>query len=163
MGRFSDWLKTNRGIGTLFLLAVAVLFVYFLRSDWFYRPSADGFPLGFMPAASAIFLAVNSLILILDSHRRETPDDLRGTSLILLLLVLGMVAWWGATFRLMLELGFLVMGPVFVSASCYALGFRPWWQCIIIGVVMAGILYVMFDLIMNIPLPKGVLQRILPF
>ncbi|RLE15010.1 hypothetical protein DRJ04_01270 [Candidatus Aerophobetes bacterium] len=162
MKRHSEWLRCNQGIGSVLSLVLIAFLVYLELSPWVHRRVRDGFTLGFFPVLGVVLLLVFSFVLIVDTHRREVPPDLRtftfkpfaGGILIL-------IATW-VYFTIMRKAGFLIATPFYLTFFIYALGLRSWRKCIISAIVMTLIVYGAFTG-MGIKLPAGILWGILPF
>ncbi|MDI7261194.1 MAG: tripartite tricarboxylate transporter TctB family protein [Thermodesulfobacteriota bacterium] len=162
MQNLRQWLKSNQGIGVMVSLFFLAFLVYLLLSPWVYTKLGDGFRLGFFPILSVVLILLPSLILIFDSHRKETPADLKILSFKSFLVVLLLLAGCLFYFVIMNKIGFLIITPFFLFFSIYALGLKSWWKGIIVAVVMTVIVYTMLSLL-GLKLPAGILSDILPF
>jgi putative tricarboxylic transport membrane protein len=115
-----------------------------------------GDPLGpaVFPMALAIVLGLLSLYLIVRPDHE--PDWPRGRAL--LKQVLTLVAF--VAYAYLLEpVGFLVSTFVVVVTLGWLLGARL-WQASVAGVVIAAVLFVLFDTLLGLPLPEGVLEAL---
>jgi putative tricarboxylic transport membrane protein len=115
-----------------------------------------GDPLGpaVFPLALAIALGILSLYLIVRADRE--PDWPRGRAL--LKQVLALVVF--VAYAYLLEpLGFLVTTLLAVLVLGRLLGARL-WQAAAAGAAIAGVLFVLFDSLLGLPLPAGVLDLV---
>lgn len=55
--------------------------------------------------------------------------------------------------------GFLIMAPLIITATMLIMGCRKWWLLAVVALLPSVILYMVFVVILNLPLPKGVLLR----
>ena len=69
-----------------------------------------------------------------------------------------LVALLAAYVVLLVPLGHLLAATLMASASAWVLGRRPWWRAIGIGVVLSVGSWVLFDLLLGMPLPGGPLS-----
>jgi len=162
MQSFRERLKTNRAIGVILSLALIAFLIHLLLSPWVYRKLADGFHLGFFPILSVVLLLLLSLTLTFDSHRKEKPADLMTLTFKSFLGVLLILGGCGFYFLVMRQIGFLIITPIFLFLTIYALGLKSWWKCIMGAVVMTAVVYTIFSLL-GLKLPSGILSGILFF
>lgn len=160
MPNFREWLKSNQAIGVILSLVLTALLIQLLLSPWVHNKLADGFYLGFFPVLSVGLLLLLSLTLTFDSYRKESPADLRNLSFKSFLCVLLMLGWCWFYFVAMRGIGFLIMTPIFLLLTAYALGLRPWWKCIIGAATMTTIVFTVFSLL-GLKLAPGILAGIL--
>jgi putative tricarboxylic transport membrane protein len=134
----------------LALLALAV--AYGIAAGGYQAMIGDPLGPAVFPMALAIVLGLLSLYLIVRPDRE--PDWPRGRAL--LKQVLTLVAF--VAYAYLLEpVGFLVSTFVAVVALGWLLGARL-WQAGAAGVAIAVVLFVLFDTLLGLPLPAGVLD-----
>jgi len=162
MKRPREWLRSNQGVGFILTLVLIVFLIYLELSPWVHREVRDGFTLGFFPVLAVVLLLVFSVIMIVDTHRKETPGDLKTfTFKPFLGGVLIIIATW-FYFAVMRKVGFLLVTPVYLLFFIYILGLKSWRTCAVSAVVMTVVVYGAFTAI-GIRLPPGILSGILPF
>ncbi len=150
------WIRTNQGIGVL-LTGFLLAYLGFLQlSPWVHDELRDGFTLGFFPVTGVVFMLLCTVTLILDRSRRERIGELENMRWKWFLFCLGVLVASGIYFYLIIEIGFLLVSPVFLSAFIFALGLRSWSGCLSSGAVMTVLVYGLFKLI-GIDLPPGIL------
>ena len=76
MNSLRNWIKTNQGVGFLFVIALVLFLVYLQLSPWVHRKVRDGFTLGFFPVFAVVLMIIFSVVLIIDRHRRETTGGM---------------------------------------------------------------------------------------
>jgi hypothetical protein len=156
------WLKCNQGVGFILTLILIAFLVYLELCPWVHREVRDGFTLGFFPVLAVVLLLVFSLILLVDTHRKETTGDLKTfTFKPFLGGVLIIIATW-FYFAVMRKVGFLLVTPVYLLFFIYILGLKSWRTCAVSAAVMTVAVYGAFTAI-GIKLPPGILSGILPF
>ena len=69
-----------------------------------------------------------------------------------------LVALLAAYVVLLVPLGHLLSATLMASASAWVLGRRPWWLALGIGIVLSVGSWVLFDLLLGMPLPSGPLS-----
>ncbi len=52
-------------------------------------------------------------------------------------------------------LGFLITDTLMLTLFMLYLGVRPWWKSLILSAVLTGIIYVVFQVLLNVRLPQG--------
>jgi putative tricarboxylic transport membrane protein len=133
----------------LALLALAV--AYGIAAGGYQAMIGDPLGPAVFPMALAITLGLLSLYLIVRPDRE--PDWPRGRAL--RKQVLTLVAF--VAYAYLLEpLGFIVSTLLAVAVLGWLLGARL-WQAAAAGVAIAGVLFVLFDTLLGLPLPAGVL------
>jgi putative tricarboxylic transport membrane protein len=133
----------------LALLALAV--AYGIAAGGYQAMIGDPLGPAVFPMALAITLGLLSLYLIVRPDRE--PDWPRGRAL--LKQVLTLVAF--VAYAYLLEpLGFVVSTLLAVAVLGWLLGARL-WQAGAAGVAIALVLFVLFDTLLGLPLPAGVL------
>jgi len=162
MKRPGEWLRCNQGVGFMLTLALIAFLVHLELSSWVHRKVRDGFTLGFFPVLAVVLLIIFSVIMILDTHRKETSGGLKTfTFKSFLGGVLIIIATW-FYFTVMRKVGFLIITPVYLLFFIYTLGLKSWRKCAVSAIVMTVIVYAAFTAI-GIKLPPGILWVILPF
>jgi putative tricarboxylic transport membrane protein len=136
----------------LALLALAV--AYGIAAGGYQAMIGDPLGPAVFPMALAIVLGLLSLYLIVRPD--PEPDWPRGRAL--LKQVLTLVAF--VAYAYLLEpVGFLVSTFVAVVVLGWLLGARL-WQASVAGVAIAAVLFVLFDTLLGLPLPEGVLEAL---
>jgi putative tricarboxylic transport membrane protein len=136
----------------LALLALAV--AYGIAAGGYQAMIGDPLGPAVFPMALAIVLGLLSLYLIVRPD--PEPDWPRGRAL--LKQVLTLVAF--VAYAYLLEpVGFLVSTFVAVVVLGWLLGARL-WQASVAGVAIAAVLFVLFDTLLGLPLPAGVLEAL---
>jgi putative tricarboxylic transport membrane protein len=147
-----SWWRTNQGVGVVLSVALAILLVYLLLSDWVYKDLRDGFKLGFFPLGGVIATLFCALVLIIDTHRHEVEEDLEGIDwrswLYCVILLIGCYVY----FEFAQAIGFLTASPIFLLGFIYLLGVRPWTSALVAGVIMTALVYGVFT-IFGVPMP----------
>ena len=162
MKRPREWLRSNQGVGFILTLVLIVFLIYLELSPWVHREVRDGFTLGFFPVLAVVLVLIFYLILLVDTHHKETAGDLRTfTFKPFLGGVLIIIATW-FYFAVMRKVGFLLVTPVYLLFFIYILGLKSWRTCVVSAVVMTVVVYGAFTAI-GIRLPPGILSGILPF
>ncbi len=157
-----DWLKTNQGIGSLFVIALVAFLIYLQLSPWVHRKVRDGFALGFFPVLATILMIIFSVVLIFDRHQRRTTggmQDFTGKSFLGGLVIL---IGTGVYFLAMQEIGFLIVTPCYLTIFIYMLGLKSWRTNVISALIMTGAVYGAFSAI-GINIPAGILDGVLFF
>ncbi len=133
----------------LVLLALALAYGFTARGF----EAQIGDPLGpaVFPQVLAVPLALLSLYLIVRPD--PEPDWAGGRPLLMQGLA---VAVFVAYAYLLEPLGFIVATVVGVTALCTLLGARP-WRAAVTGVAVAVVLFFLFNNLLSLPLPAGVL------
>lgn len=70
--------------------------------------------------------------------------------------VLTMLGSLAISLLLLTKLGFLVTTTAFMAVMIYSLGGRSWPTLVFAPIAAAGILYLVFALWLNVPLPEGI-------
>ena len=155
-GGTQSWWRTNQGVGVALSVAITVLLIHLLLTDWVYRDLRDGFKLGFFPLVSVIATLLCSLTLIVDSHRNKVEEDLEGIDwrswLYCVILLVGSYIY----LVIAQAIGFLIASPVILLGFIYLLGIRPWTAALVAGVTITAVVYGVFS-IFGVPMPKGIL------
>jgi|TARA_B100000315_G_C14558073_1_gene579166 hypothetical protein len=154
--RILRWLQTNQGIGFVLSLVLFLYFIFLQLSPWVHEKLRDGFSLGFFPLTGIVLMLLFTVTLIFDGERNKVIPDLTKMSGRSFLFCLAVLAGCGLYFSLIVSIGFLLVSPFFLLAFMYLLGLRPFSHCIVSGVVMTIIVYVVFRLI-GVRLPSGIL------
>lgn len=136
----------------LALLALAV--AYGIAAGGYQAMIGDPLGPAVFPMALAIALGGLSVYLIV----RPDPEPDWPKRRALLKQVLTLVAFVGYTY-LLEPLGFLVSTFVAVVVLGWLLGARL-WQAGAAGVAIAAVLFVLFDTVLGLPLPAGVLDAL---
>ncbi len=151
-----SWWRTNQGVGVALSVAIGILLIHLLLSDWVYRDLRDGFKLGFFPLVSVIATLFCSLVLIIDSHRHEVEEDLEGIDWRSWLYCVSLIFGCYVFFESAQAIGFLIASPIFLSVFIYLLGVRPWTSALVAAVVMTVLVYGIFS-VFGVPMPQGIL------
>lgn len=154
--------KTNRGIGIIFTVVLIAFLIYLQLSPWVHKKVRDGFALGFFPVLAIVLLIIFSVLLILDTHRKEIPKDLKDFTLKSFLGGLVILIATGCYFAIMIEIGFLIITPFYLIIFIYLLGLKSWRTCVVSALIMTLVVYGAFSAI-GIPMPAGILSGVLFF
>lgn len=149
------WLKTNRGVGAVLAIVIVAYLLHLQAVSWAHERMRDGFTLGFFPIVGSVAMLVCSVILIVDSRRKEVAEELSSAGWKGVLLSLSIIGGCYVYFELMLRLGFLFVSPFFLFGFIYALGLREMKSAVASACVMTIIIYALFRLI-GISLPQGI-------
>lgn len=152
----SKWIKTNRGIGVCLAGLIILLLIYLFTQGWVYQTLRDGFRLGFFSVISAVTMLACSVALIFDRHKEAVEDNVAiADRLDFIIPVVAMLVCY-VYFRAAWFLDFLIITPLFLIASTYALGIRPLKTSIMAGVIISVVIYILFRLI-GIELPTRII------
>lgn len=133
----------------LVLLAVAV--IYGVTAGGYEATIGDPLGPAVFPLVLAFPLGVLSVYLLF------RPDPEPGWARGRALLRQGVALAVFVAYALVLEpLGFIVTTVLAVTALGWLLGARP-WQAAAVGLAIALVLFVLFDVLLTLPLPAGVL------
>ena len=154
---FLRWLETNQGVGALLTAILFAYLVYLQLVPWTHRVLRDGFTLGFFPTLGVLLMLIFTVTMIVDTHRKEAMEELGTIDWKGFLFCLAALAACFVCFQVMLWLGFLIAGPVFLFGMMYALGLREIKSAAIAAIVMTVAIYGLFRVI-GITLPSGVLS-----
>lgn len=139
------------GIAALLLAAVMVIFGYGLDAPFAYEPVG---PKAF-PLIAAGMIAVCGLILVIKGGGAVAPIG-PGTFRALLALSVCLLAYA----LLFQPLGFVVSTTLLMVPIAMIFGAR-WWQGLLSGIAIAVLSFVLFDRVLAVVLPLGVLGGIL--
>lgn len=153
---FQAWIRTNQGIGVLLTACLGLYFLFLQLSPWVHERLRDGFTLGFFPVTGVVLMMIFTVTLIFDGNRRERIQELEDMKWKWFLFCVAVLLVCSVYFYLVLEIGFLLVSPVFLTFYIFMLRMRPWTSCASAGVVMTVLVYGLFRLI-GIELPPGIL------
>ncbi len=153
---FQAWIRTNQGIGVVLTACLGLYMLFLQLSPWVHERLRDGFTLGFFPVTGVVLMMIFTVTLILDGNRRERIEELEGMRWKWFLFCIAVLLVCSVYFYLILEIGFLLVSPVFLSIFIFMLRMRPWTSCLISGVAMTVLVYGLFRSI-GIELPSGIL------
>lgn len=159
MKNSQSWVKTNRGIGIISTIALVAFLIYLQCSPWVHRTVRDGFKLGFFPVLSVVLLVIFSILLIIDSRRKEVPKELADFTFKSFLGGIAILLATGAYFAIMEEIGFLIVTPIYLIIFIYLLGMKSWRSCVVSALIMTVTVYAAFSSI-GIPMPAGLLSGV---
>mgnify|MGYP006091108803 CR=1 FL=1 len=152
----SRFLRTNKMIGLVLLIAASALCAYIWVQPWAQRVMRDGFLLGFFPLVGCVSMMLFGAVMIVDPLRNQVPeelDDIRPRDwLTVPFLILGI----GIYFAVMQRIGFILITPIFLMVYFYWLGLRPARLVGILGITIPIGIYLLFSLL-GVKLPNGVL------
>jgi hypothetical protein len=154
-----SWVKTNQGVGCILSIAMVAILIYLQLSPWVHKKVRDGFTLGFFPVLAIVLLLFFSLLLILDTHRKETTQATSGFTLRSFLGGLGILVGTGCYFAVMVKIGFLIVTPFYLVLFMYALGLKSLRTSVLSALIMTVVVYGAFSAI-GIRIPGGVLSGI---
>jgi len=156
MNPFRSWLRTNQGIGAVLTLIFGAYLLLLRLSPWVHRELQDGFTLGFFPSFAVVLMMLLTVAMIFDGRRKLVDLQSKGVTLKqLFFLLLFLVGNW-VYFQLAVEIGFLLVSPVFLLVAMVSLGMRPWSAALAAGVAITLIVYGVFRLL-GVELPTGLL------
>ncbi len=153
---FQAWIRTNQGVGVILTACLGLYLLYLQFSPWVHERLRDGFTLGFFPVTGIVLMMVFTVTLILDGNRRERIEELENMRWRWFLFCVAILLVCSVYFYLILEIGFLLVSPVFLAVFIFMLRLRPWTSCVTAGAVMTILVYALFRL-MGIELPPGIL------
>ena len=157
-----NWLKTNRGIGIIFTFVLVAFLIYLQLTPWVHKKVRDGFKLGFFPVLAIVLLLIFSVFLILDTHRKEIPKDLKAFTFKSYLGGLIILIATGCYFAVMVKIGFLIITPCYLIIFIYLLGLKSWQTLVVSALIMTLVVYGAFTAI-GIRIPAGILSGVLFF
>lgn len=117
---------------------------------------------GSIPKDDAIFLRLVSIIILLSAvtelfftlRRSEATVELNGRSILKALVLLAILTVYVILLKIV---GFLPMTALLGIATTRYLGYRNWKNNIMISVVVTLAAYVIFSVLLKVPLPMGLL------
>jgi hypothetical protein len=116
----------------------------------------------YLGAISVGLLLCGALNLVSSLKRPGRPEIRRGEeggSQVTLVIVVSFVL---VIYTLLIQiLGYLFATSIFFPVIYYLFGLRPWLKSVVIGLSTAVIFYAIFEYFAEIPLPKGLLEKIL--
>lgn len=163
----------DRRIDLLGSLGVVVLGVVVLVTALNYPLLSVEFdavgPMGFPIGVAVVFMvggAIQATVTGLRLRRsgrfgtaEGTPDDDGSPGSFVR--VLGMILGFAAYLLLMRSVGYLVLTPAFMAAALYAMGYRQAWKVAAVALGFTVVSFALFDGVLNVPLPTGVLTELL--
>ncbi len=111
------------------------------------------------PVFIAVLLVIVSVSLFIQG-RTHTSDGKQGIQKEELKRVAGFVALVILYYILLPILGFLITDTILLALFVIYLGLRSWWKITAISVGFTVTLYVVFQVLLNVRLPKGILSWI---
>lgn len=142
--------------------ALAPLVVLLLGAS--YTVAALGLPLrtalglgpGFLPLLIGLFVMTCAAWALMTGASAVPPGQPfpLGEQARRVPLLLGLLATY---LLLLMALGHLLAGTLMASASLWVLGRRPWWAAAGIGTALSAGSWALFDLVLGLPLPAGLL------
>jgi len=139
-----NWIRTNRGIGTVLVGIVVLLLIYLSTEDWVYQTLRDGFRLGFFSVFAAFTMLACAIVLLFDGQKDEVIEDVARAGKWEFIVPVIVVAVCFGYFKVAWEIDFLLVTPVMMAIGTYALGVRPITTAIIAGVIMTITIYGLF-------------------
>lgn len=58
-------------------------------------------------------------------------------------------------------IGFLILTPIAVFGALWSLQYRPWWKGLLIAVIFTIVGFLVFGVVLSVPLPQGFLAPVL--
>ena len=150
------WLRTNQGVSVVLTVILLIYLFNMWFSTWVHHELRDGFTLGFFPILGMIAMVLCSMALSVDRFRNEIHEEMNNVDLRDLVYCVGVSVVTFVFFELMLKVGFLLAGPVFLFGLIYFFGVRPWRSALISAVIIAVCVYALFRTL-GIALPSGIL------
>jgi len=143
----ANWWKTNQGAGFVSFVFFALILLYLVFLTDAFRPLRDDFLLGLFPMAAAVLCMGFSVLMMVDHLRRHTEPDFAALDLKFFGFVIAAIAWSGVFFWFLVEVGFVLSGPVFMFGLIYALGLRPARTAFFAGLVICAAVFAIFAII----------------
>lgn len=146
-------MKKDQVIGSislLFGLILTYLTKQIPKSDMVGDPGSRIFPY-----IACVLFIVCGIGLLLTGRKKEGQTFL---SLNQWIQLLGMLALMFAYYFLLEYIGFIPLSIVllFIASRLFASGqVVPWWKSLIFSIVVTLLLYVVFDILLSVPLPMG--------
>jgi hypothetical protein len=162
MKEIRSWVKTNQGVGCILSIVLVAFLIYLQLSPWVHKKVRDGFTLGFFPVLSIVILLFFTIVMILDSHRKEITKDTTRFTLKSFLGGVGLLIATGCYFAVMTKVGFLIVTPFYLIIFMYTLGMKDWRTSVISALIMTVVVYGAFSAI-GVRIPAGVLDGVLFF
>ena len=150
----TNWYKTNQGLGLILCGLFGILLLYIIFMTDAFRPLRDGFLLGFFPMAATILCTLFSVMLMTDHLRKFTEPDFAALDFKFFGFVVAAIAWSGIFFWFLVEIGFIVSGPIYMFGLIYTLGLRPARTAFIAGLSICAAVFIIFAII-GAPIPIG--------
>jgi len=143
---------------SVFALSLTLLSVGYLYFVWQMDVGTliDPGP-GFMPAVVGAMALVASFLIFLGSLKRGADKPEEGASKDGALRLAACVAAIAAFIPLFMKLGSLISIFLIVFLMNKVLGAKGWLQPLALAAICAAVTYVLFVLMLNVPLPRGIL------
>lgn len=110
---------------------------------------------GFFPFVNAVGLGVTAIILVVQARYRARREGESGSHWPM---VLGLAAGI-ATYGILVEhLGFLLTSFVFLLLCWIVVAREPIWRSVMLAAVTAAAAYLLFDRLLGVRLPRGLLE-----
>ncbi len=107
------------------------------------------------PVFIAVLLIIVSISMYLQGRKGEEIENT--TDKVLSRRVAGFVGLVVIYYVLLPLLGFLITDTVLLFMFLMYLGVRPWWKGVILSVSLTIIIYVVFQVLLNVRLPQGII------
>lgn len=138
---------------SLALIVIAGIMIHTSRSF----PGAQGADVGasFFPVILSSLLIFLSLLLILTSIKNKAVETRTTGKSDWKKVVFGM-GFTFIYFILLIYLGYVVATPIFLAAMMWMFNYRRIIQVVFWSLLITGIIYVCFAMLLQVPLPSGV-------
>ena len=149
--------RLDRFIGTI-LFFISIYYVYeALKLPWMVQKSPGA---GWLPFWLGILMAILSVLLFFSTVRRDTSADSpvewpSGKGLINVLVIFGGLV---LIVPLLEAAGFALTMFVFILTLLWILGNYKWWICLGTSVLSTAVLWYVFKVWLEVPLPSGLLR-----
>jgi putative tricarboxylic transport membrane protein len=154
-----------RALRADFLLAAAVVIVaaIYLLADAGLPTARIGDPLGpkAFPALVGGGLILSALLLVFETlNKRRALEDRKTEPRTrdekhLFLVMIGMVVWSGLYYYVFETLGYLIATPVFLLGLLSYFNHRKYLTNILVALGFTGVVYLLFSILLGVPLPSG--------
>jgi putative tricarboxylic transport membrane protein len=138
---------------SLALIVIAGIMIHTSRSF----PGAQGADVGasFFPVILSSLLIFLSLLLILTSIKNKAVETRTAGKSEWKKVVFGM-GFTFIYFVLLIYLGYVVATPIFLAAMMWMFNYRRIIQVVFWSLLITGVIYVCFAMLLQVPLPSGV-------
>jgi putative tricarboxylic transport membrane protein len=143
-------------VGILIAVMAAVVIVsnYQLGAGW----ASDGPEAGYFPLRMGVVIFLCSLFVIVQAWKKKdsTPFVEKAQLRLVATVLLPLVAY-----VIVLQLtGIYVASAIFVAAFMLFVGKFSWWKSAAVGLGMSAALFWIFEIMFQVPLPKGPLEAL---
>jgi putative tricarboxylic transport membrane protein len=139
---------------SLALIVIAGIMIHTSRSF----PGAQGADVGasFFPVILSSVLILLSVLLMVTSMKKKTVESRSEEKSEWKKVLLGMTCTF-FYFVLLIYLGYVIATPIFLAAMMWMFNYRRLIHVVFWSLLITGLIYVCFALLLQVPLPDGVL------